>query len=159
MQTNVYGPTQNNLKAQFLNEIRTIACLHDLTWIILGDFNIIRNPNDSSSTNPNTHSMIPFNDLISDLDLQKKQLNGRSFTWSNMRRNPTLSKLDRIFLSNHRSSLTNLIPYLSDVPTATSDHVPITLKFHDQNRQRHRAFFFERHWLQFSEALDIVHTA
>jgi hypothetical protein len=72
MLTKVYGPTQNDLKPSFLNELRMIACLHDIPWIILGNFNILRDPLDSSSSNPNLHYVIPFNDLISNLNLQEK---------------------------------------------------------------------------------------
>jgi exonuclease III len=42
MITNVYGPTSNNLKNIFILKICTIVCLHDLPWILLGDFNILR---------------------------------------------------------------------------------------------------------------------
>jgi hypothetical protein len=135
-----------------------LACLHDIPWIILGDFNIIRDPGDSNSTNPNLHYMLPFNDLINDLDLHEIQLFGRQFSWSNKRPIPSLSKLDRTFLSNHWAALNTHIPFLSDLPTPTSDHVPLTLRFKDITNQRHRTFFFERHWLQFTEAQQIVHS-
>jgi exonuclease III len=69
MLTNVYGPTQNDLKSSFLTKLRMLACLHDIPWIILGDFNIVHDPGDSNSTNPNLHYMLPFNDLINDPEL------------------------------------------------------------------------------------------
>jgi exonuclease III len=94
MLTNVYGPTSNNLKDDFLTEIRMVACLHDLPWILLGDFNLLRDTSESTSYNPNIHRMIEFNDMIDDLDLNEIQLFDRSFTWSNKRPNPSFSKLD-----------------------------------------------------------------
>jgi hypothetical protein len=83
MITNVYGPTSNSLKNDFLTELRMIACLHDVPWILLDDFNIIRALSDSTSQNPNTHAMLDFNNVIHDLELNKIRLNDRSFTWSN----------------------------------------------------------------------------
>jgi hypothetical protein len=71
MITNVYGPTSNNLKNNFILEMCMIACLHDLPWILLGDFNILRDPSESTSTNPNTYSMHDFNDMIDDLKLHE----------------------------------------------------------------------------------------
>jgi hypothetical protein len=91
MVTNVYGPTANNLKTDFITELRMIACLHDLPWLLLGDFNILRDPAESTSTNPNTHGMVEFNEMIIDLQMKEIPLYGRSFTWSNMLPNPSLS--------------------------------------------------------------------
>jgi hypothetical protein len=101
MVTNVYGPVDNNRKSDFLMEIQTIFCLNDLPWILLGDFNIIRELSDTVAVNPNTHSMLAFNTLIADLELQKLTLFGRQYTWSNKRLTPSFSKLDRILLSKH----------------------------------------------------------
>jgi hypothetical protein len=94
MLINVYGPTSNNLKDDFLTEIRMVACLHDLPWILLGDFNLLRDTSESTSYNPNIHRMIEFNDMIDDLDLNEIQLFDRSFTWSNKHPNSSFSKLD-----------------------------------------------------------------
>jgi endonuclease/exonuclease/phosphatase family metal-dependent hydrolase len=101
--------------------------MHNLPWILLGDFNIIRDVNDTTSANPNLHSIIDFNLLITDLQLQDLPLNGRIYTWSNKRPQPS-SKLDRIFLSQHWDNLASHNPYLFDLPTTTSDHAPLGLK-------------------------------
>jgi exonuclease III len=55
MITNVYGPTDNACKPDFLPEIRIISYMHDIPWILMGDFNILRDANDTTSTNPNLY--------------------------------------------------------------------------------------------------------
>jgi hypothetical protein len=70
MVTNVYGPIENGRKNDFLIEMRkSIYCLNNLPWLLLGDFNIIRDLFDTTATNPNTYSMLAFNTFIIDLEL------------------------------------------------------------------------------------------
>jgi hypothetical protein len=99
MVTNVYGPVDNDRKNDFLTEMRTIYCLNGLPWLLLGDFNIIRDLSDTTATNPNTHSMLAFNTFIADLELQKLTLFSRQYMWSNKRPTPSFSRLDRMLLS------------------------------------------------------------
>jgi exonuclease III len=77
MLSNVYGPIDTTHKADFLNEIRLIACLHDTPWILIGDFNILRAPHETTATDPNNHSMLEFNTVISDLNPREVPLFGR----------------------------------------------------------------------------------
>jgi hypothetical protein len=151
MITNVYGPVDNARKSDFLTELRTIYCLNDLPWILLGNFNIIRELSDTTATNPNTHSMLAFNTLIADLDLHEPTLFSRHYTWSNKRPSPSFSK--------HWEALTSHIPHLCDLPAPTSDHSPLFLQFKCIDNLPYRSFCFERFWLRFSEARDIVHEA
>jgi hypothetical protein len=98
--------------------------------------------------------MYEFNDMITDLDLHEIQLFDRSFTWSNKRPNLLFFKLDRVLLSNHWDSLTSHISYLTDLPTLTSDHASLILKFRILDNHAYRSFSFKRHWLQYEEARD-----
>jgi hypothetical protein len=67
--TNIYGLADPAAKAGF------ISCLYDFDtssfrdWLILGDFNIIRPPNNRSRPGGNPTEMLFFNDLIQHLDL------------------------------------------------------------------------------------------
>jgi hypothetical protein len=156
MITNAYGPTSNTLKNDFLTELRMVACLHDVPWILLDDFNIIRETSETTSRNPNTHSMLEFNNMIHDLELDETRLNGRCFTWSNKRPSSSFSNLDRVLLSHHWNSFANLIPTLTDLPTPTSDHALLSLKFKKIDNNSYRAFRFERHWFKYMEMQDLV---
>jgi hypothetical protein len=159
MITNVYGPTSNNLKNDFLTELRMVDCLHDVPWILLGDFNIIRTISETTSQNPNTHTMLDFNNMIHDLELSEVRLNGRSFTWSNKKPIPSFSKLDIVLLFHHWNSLTNQIPTLTYLLAPTLDHAPLNLKFRKIDNNAYKAFHFERHWIKFTETKDLVNNA
>jgi exonuclease III len=80
MLTNVYGPTNNAYKNDFLQEINIISCMHNVPWILMGDFNILRAATNTTLANPNMHLMNDFNILISDLQLQEIPLMGRAYT-------------------------------------------------------------------------------
>lgn len=42
MLTNVYGPIDNSHKIDFLNELRLIRQLNNLSWLVVGNFNLLR---------------------------------------------------------------------------------------------------------------------
>jgi hypothetical protein len=89
--------------------------------------------------------MIEFNQLVLDLQLQELPLIGRMFTWSNKRPQPSFSKLDKAFLSDHWADLSSHTPYLLDLPTTTSDHAPLGLHFKRIDNLTNRTFQFERY--------------
>jgi hypothetical protein len=62
----------------------------DTDWIVMGDFNFIRNPNDRNKPGGDVNDMLLFNDAISNLGLVELPLKGRKFTWSNMQKEPLL---------------------------------------------------------------------
>jgi hypothetical protein len=41
MITNVYGPLTDQLRLEFYEELRSICSLNDLSWLVIGDFNLI----------------------------------------------------------------------------------------------------------------------
>jgi endonuclease/exonuclease/phosphatase family metal-dependent hydrolase len=94
------------------------------SWIILGDFNLIRSPENRNRDGGDINNMLLFNRIISQLDLVEIPLKGRAFTWSNMQDNPLLEKLDWIFTS---ANWTTLFPHTIATPLAklSSDHIPI----------------------------------
>jgi hypothetical protein len=65
--------------------------------MLVGDFNLIRDPHDRSRPCGDIHNMMNFSSAIQALDLKEIPLKGRSFTWSNMQNEPLLEKLDWIF--------------------------------------------------------------
>jgi hypothetical protein len=44
--TNIYGPSQSDRKASFLEWFSNIDMPDDVDWLIMGDFNFIRKPSD-----------------------------------------------------------------------------------------------------------------
>lgn len=53
-------------------------------WVLAGDFNLIRSPEDKNRPGANMQDIMLFNDLILHLDLAEIQFQGRHFSWSNM---------------------------------------------------------------------------
>jgi hypothetical protein len=83
------------------------------SWVILGDFNLIRSPENRNRVGGDINNMLLFNRIISQLDLVEIPLKGRAFTWSNMQDNPLLEKLDWIFTS---ANWTTLFPHTIATP-------------------------------------------
>ena len=97
--TNVYGPTDNHLKKEFLDELNAIRSIWKGPWIIIGDFNIIRFSDERKGASNCHASSNHFNQFINSHSLMEIKLEHRRFTWSNHRENPTLAKLDRCLIS------------------------------------------------------------
>lgn len=97
--TNVYGPTLRFEKNDFLQELRDIRAACPGPWLVCGDFNLIYQAADKNNGRLHRGLMRSFRDTIDVLQLNKLHLNGRLFTWSNGRDNPTLEHIDRAFAS------------------------------------------------------------
>jgi len=54
-----------------------------IDWLIVGDFNLYRNPEDRNREGANYSDMLKFNDAISSLGLIELPLKGQRFTWTN----------------------------------------------------------------------------
>jgi endonuclease/exonuclease/phosphatase family metal-dependent hydrolase len=93
----------------------------------VGDFNLIRSPENRNRSGGNTNEMLLFNDIINHLDLIEVPLKDRAFTWSNMQNNCLLENLDWVFTSsNWTLAFPNTMAYsLSHV---ISDHVPYVIQ-------------------------------
>ena len=62
--------------------------------MLVGDFNIIRWSSESNAKNMGKVSMTYFNAFIQRNQLCNPPLSNDKYTWSNMRRNPTCSRID-----------------------------------------------------------------
>ena len=63
-------------------------------WLLLGDFNLIRSPDNRNLPGADVNDMFIFNEIIGHLGLLELPIKGRSFTWSNMQDSPLLEQLD-----------------------------------------------------------------
>jgi hypothetical protein len=77
----VYGPSIAEGKLNFINWLENIQMSEDLDWFLLGDFNLIRKPEDRNEPGGNL-KMFLFNKSIFKLGLVEIPLQGRKFTWS-----------------------------------------------------------------------------
>jgi exonuclease III len=154
--TAVYGPQEDGLKQDFMQEIRHIKGMVQDRWVLLGDFNLISSADDKNNPNVNFRLMGQFRDLIQQLELIDYPLMGRRFTWSNEREVSTQTRIDRVMVSKEWDlafPLFQLTPASSNV----SDHCPLMLA---KMECRHFAGFrFESHWLLHEEFLPVITTA
>ena len=66
----------------------------DIDWLIIGDFNLIRRPEDRNKEGGDANEMYLFNEAISSLGLVDLPLMGRHFTWTNKQASLLLERLD-----------------------------------------------------------------
>jgi len=121
--TNVYGPYTATGKLQFINWLKNIQMPDDIDWLILGDFNLMRNSEDRNRPGGDINEMLLFNEAISALGIVELTLMGRKFTWTNKQASPLLERLDWFFTSNSWTT-TYLGTVVTSMVMETSDHVP-----------------------------------
>ena len=90
MLVNVYGPCNDPNRALFTSWLfdRDIPTGED--WLLLGDFNFIRAPDNRNRGGGDANDMMIFNEFIRRKSLVEIPIKGRSFTWSNMQADPLL---------------------------------------------------------------------
>jgi hypothetical protein len=121
----VYGPQSDELKIQFLQELRNIRMACVGPWVVGGDFNLIYRAHDKSDVNMDRAMMGRFRRLLNDVELSEVDLMDRRFTWSNEREAPTLVRLDRVCLGGLESAVPGLclaelcLRCLRSLPSAT----------------------------------------
>ena len=120
--TNVYAPTANEERTEFLTWLHSLNSAPMDHWMLLGDFGLIRSLDNRNRPGGNINNMLRFNSIIQHLDLEEIPLKG----WSNMQDSPLLEKLDWIFTSSEWiSSCPNT--YATSMSNITSNHVPIMI--------------------------------
>ena len=118
-------------------------------WIIGGNFNLIRNLGEKKG---GIHSLNPastlFNNTISDLDLIDVRTSNGLFTWnSNQSGDRGIAcRLDRFLLLESIMMAGGTLRVVV-LPTAGSDHWPITLAWDNVGVNPCRPFRFEKFWL------------
>lgn len=68
--SNIYGPCTPDGKADFINWLYNFDTEHFEDWVLAGDFNLIRSPDDRNRPGANMQDTMMFNDLIAHLDLE-----------------------------------------------------------------------------------------
>lgn len=153
MFTAVYGPTQQNQRQEFYNELKQIKPSGNTPWAVGGDFNVTASPEDRNFPTNSWRATLSFATLISELGLLNLNLIGRHYTWSNDRHAPHLARLDRFLISaDWNARYPNSAQRAA--PNSSSDHCPLLLSA-KTGFQKTNFFRFENLWLRFP-ALDLV---
>ena len=143
--TNVYAPVRRDEKQAFFTELVSVAATICGAWIVIGDFNLTRDPADKNNDNFNFAEANNFNDLINSLCLIEIPLADRAYTWSNNWADPTLVRLDRCFVNVEWDAIFPNTT-LSSLTRFCSDHVPLLLTACTRI-PRGSCFRFENSWL------------
>jgi hypothetical protein len=98
--TNVYGPYTPEGKQIFLDWLKHIQMPDDMDRLVVGDFNLIKNPTNRYKPGGDVNDMLLFNEAINAQGWVEMPLHGRKFTWSNKQASPLLQRLDWFFTSN-----------------------------------------------------------
>jgi len=122
---------------------------HDIDWLVVGEFNLIRRPKDRNKEGAGPNEMFAFNEAISKLGLVELPLHGRHFTWTNKQFPPLLERLDWFFTSNSwTSKYSNSL--VKTLAMETSDHWPCVVEISTTIPQS-SIFRFENYWLSHEE--------
>ena len=120
---NIYGPCVDPNRMIFTTWLFDLDIPNSEDWLILGDFNFIRAPDNRNRGGGDANDMLLFNEFIRRQSLVELPIKGRSFTWSNMQSDPLLEQLDWHFTSvNWAAKYPNTVVMPLGKPT--SDHVP-----------------------------------
>jgi hypothetical protein len=115
-------------------------------WLLIGDFNLILHASEKNNENLDRNLMSKFRDFVGDQELREVYRHGRLFTWSNERRVPTLTKIDRALVSiDWELAFPNAL--LQALSSAVSDHTPLHMSMTASFRPKKR-FRFELFWLK-----------
>ena len=119
---NIYGPCVDPNRTIFTTWLFDLDIPNCEDWLILGDFNFIRAPDNRNRGGGDANDMLLFNEFIRRQSLVELPIKGRSFTWSNMQIDPLLEQLDWHFTSvNWAAKYPNTVVMPLGKPT--SDHV------------------------------------
>ncbi len=124
--TNVYGPPTWEGKADFCSELEGLRGVCRGPWVICGDFNLTKCPEERMGRSWSRKLMSLFTDLLSKLELIDLPVGNQCFTWSNMQAVPTLAKLDRFLISTEWDQNFPLSK-VTGLPRVTSNHTPLRL--------------------------------
>jgi len=148
--TNVYGPANPRDKQTFLSSLRYLSNLTtDDSWIIGGDFNIIRSLEEKKGGSRRLDlDSSAFNNLIDDFKLIDLETSNGTYTWTNRRTglHQIACKLDR-FLLLEPLILDGTAMESTILNYPGSDHWPIQLWRDISATPGKRPFRFEQFWL------------
>jgi hypothetical protein len=96
--TGVYGPQGDLEKKMFTRELRQLKQFVGDLWLLIGDFNLIYKEQDKNNSRINRRLMLRFRRALNHLEVKDIQLMGGKYTWSNQQQEPTMTRIDRVFL-------------------------------------------------------------
>jgi hypothetical protein len=87
---NIYGPCTGEDRDEFVQWLFNLNIPPDEDWLLVGDFNFIRSPENRNKPGGDINDMLLFNDFIRAKCLTELPIKGRKYSWSNMQDDPLL---------------------------------------------------------------------
>jgi hypothetical protein len=141
---NIYRAAQEDRKEAFLSELVSLCSKIKETYIIVGDFNILRFSSDKNKKFLPTRFSDFFSTIINLSDLKEIYASRGKYTWSHNHVNPTLEKLDRFMMTKDRENLFSTVLAYKN-PRDFSDHNPLIIDTQFPSMEQSRMFKFELH--------------
>ena len=130
--------------------LKTVVHLHNLPWLMLGDFNEVLCAEDKFGGNHvNLNRALEFKDCLDECNMLDLGFAGPKFTWTNCRpiSNLILERIDRCF-ANPAWRILYPDALVTHLPRTFSDHCPVLLELCRVNvNQQNKPFRFQTMWL------------
>lgn len=122
---NIYGPQAVTDKEKLWEEVLEIKNSKAGKWVVFGDFNAVRRPDERFNSRYCSRTAMSFNRFIRDADLHEFNMGGHKFTFF-CSTGAKLSKLDRFLVCpGFLNSFSRAV--VTALPRELSDHCPVTL--------------------------------
>ncbi|KAL4204312.1 hypothetical protein AMTRI_Chr01g109140 [Amborella trichopoda] len=152
---NAYGPQTFDLKEVFVNDMSDALNSVVFRFVLGGDFNFIRWPDECNRGGSITATIRLFNRFIGTFALTDLPILGTVYTWTNGNSvNIFMSRLNRFLVSSDWSQCFPLA-LVKALPRLSFDHTPILLCSKVISKGL-KPFRLEISWLQEKEAIEIV---
>ncbi|TYK13810.1 hypothetical protein E5676_scaffold488G00730 [Cucumis melo var. makuwa] len=123
----IYGPANHRNRNNFWSELEDLNPICSPNWLLASDFNVVRYTVEASAQNSSTYSMRKFNAFITNNNLIDPSLTNAKYTWSNLRVQRVLSRIDRFLYTAGWENMFSL-HYSKALSRITSDHFPLLLE-------------------------------
>ncbi|GLT99814.1 hypothetical protein SLE2022_172280 [Rubroshorea leprosula] len=123
---NVYASNDKQKKVKLWEELRQMIMEEEGRWMIVGDFNAVRNINERKGKTGESQDMREFDEFVVSTGLVDIKLANRRYTWYRPD-GSAMSRLDRVLMSGEMYSLGN--GWIQQgLKRTVSDHCPIVIK-------------------------------
>jgi hypothetical protein len=150
----VHGPTSDEDKPAFLEELHELSQVRHGPWMLCSGFDMKYRAQDKNNDQLDRRRMGQFRRFLNVAALKELHLEGWLFTWSNERAHPMLEKIDRFFVMEEWDYL---FPNhdLHALSTMCSNHAPLHLHT-DVICKAKRRFMFCTFWPKLHDFHDVV---
>ena len=158
----IYASPRLTQRKIMWDNLSQVAQLHNLSWLLLGDFNEVLSSDDKlGGRQVNLNRALDFKACLDSSNLLDLRFSGLKFTWSNHRQvlDLILERIDRCF-ANPAWRLIFPEASVTHLPRVFFDYCPVLLELSQSSQgPQNKPFRFQTMWLQHSEFPGVVKNA